>query len=131
MDESRLLPRLREICLAFPEVRETTKWSHPTFEAGKKIFAVLDRYGGRVFVAFRALPERLRALLAQERFCEAPNAARRSWVCLDADGPLDCREVEGLLRDSYRPVPLKRMLTALDKREEARRKANRRTKSKP
>jgi hypothetical protein len=32
-----LLIKLREICLALPEVVETIKWGHPTFEAGKKI----------------------------------------------------------------------------------------------
>jgi predicted DNA-binding protein (MmcQ/YjbR family) len=119
MDESRLLSRLREVCLALPEVRETTKWGHPTFEAGKKMFAVLDHYGGRACVAFRASPARLPALLAEERFFEAPYAARYGWVCLSADGPLDWREVEGLLRDSYRQVALKRMLAALEERDGA------------
>jgi hypothetical protein len=58
MDESRLLSRLREICLALPEVRETTKWGHPTFQAAKKMFAVLDRYGGKACVAFWPVPSR-------------------------------------------------------------------------
>ena len=44
MKESAILARLRRVCLGLPEVRETVKWGHPTFEAGKKIFAVLDRY---------------------------------------------------------------------------------------
>jgi len=34
--------KLRGICLPLPEVVETVKWGHPTFEAGKKVFAVLD-----------------------------------------------------------------------------------------
>jgi predicted DNA-binding protein (MmcQ/YjbR family) len=115
MDESRLLARLRQICLALPEVRETTKWGHPTFEAGKKMFAVLDRYEGRTCIAFRAPAERLPALLEDDRFFAAPYAARHRWVCLHVDAPLDWREVEQLLRDSYRQVALKRMLAALDK----------------
>jgi predicted DNA-binding protein (MmcQ/YjbR family) len=101
--------------MGLPEVRETIKWGHPTFEAGKKMFAVLDHYGGRTCIAFRASTARLPALLADERFFEAPYAARHGWVCLYADGALDWREVEGLLQDSYRLVALKRMLTALDK----------------
>ena len=47
MDELVLLARIRKICLRFPEVRETVKWGPPTFEAGKKMFAVLDHYDGR------------------------------------------------------------------------------------
>jgi hypothetical protein len=45
--DSVLLTRLRNICLRLPEVKETVKWGHPTFEAGKKMFEVLDHYQGR------------------------------------------------------------------------------------
>ena len=114
MDESTLLALLRQVCLGLPEVRETVKWGHPTFEAGKKMFAVLDRYEGQPCIAFRAASERREALLADERFFEAPYAARHGWICLRADGPIDQREAQELLRDSYRLVALKRMLAALD-----------------
>jgi len=36
-------------------------------------------------------------------------------VCLHADGKLDWKEVEELLRESYRQVALKRMLLALER----------------
>jgi predicted DNA-binding protein (MmcQ/YjbR family) len=114
VDESTLLALLRQVCLGLPEVRETVKWGHPTFEAGKKMFAVLDRYEGQPCIAFRAASERREALLADERFFEAPYAARHGWICLRADGPIDQREAQELLRDSYRLVALKRMLAALD-----------------
>jgi len=42
--EAIVLMKLREICGVLPEVVETVKWGHPTFEAGKKIFAVLDLF---------------------------------------------------------------------------------------
>jgi len=113
MDESSILARLRQICLRLPEVRETVKWGHPTFEAGKKIFAVLDRYDGRTCIAFRAPLDEFDALLADERFIEAPYAAKHGWVCLFADGRINWAEVEKLLEASYRLVALKRMLAAL------------------
>ena len=121
MNTSSLLARLREICLNLPEVRETVKWGHPTFEAGKKIFAVLDSYQGRTCIAFRASPESLPALLADERFYEAPYGARQSWLCMPADGRINWKELTGLLRDSYRQVALKRMLAALDEPGEKKR----------
>jgi predicted DNA-binding protein (MmcQ/YjbR family) len=113
VDELSLLTRLRQVCLCFPEVRETVKWGHPTFEAGRKIFAVLDRYEGRPCIAFRTQLEKLEELLADERFMEAPYAARHGWVCLYADGRIDWAEVEKLLLASYRLIALKRMLAAL------------------
>jgi predicted DNA-binding protein (MmcQ/YjbR family) len=125
MKEAALLARLRKICLPLPEVRETVKWGHPTFEAGKKMFAVLDQYDGRPCLAFRAAPERQDEYLADERFFEAPYAARYGWLCLRADGSLDWSEVADLVRGSYRQVALKRMLAALDTSEPAPTKARR------
>jgi predicted DNA-binding protein (MmcQ/YjbR family) len=116
MKESLVLARLRKVCLQLPEVRETVKWGHPTFEAGKKIFAVLDRYDGRPCIAFRAPLDRVDELLADERFTEAPYAARFGWVCLNIEGSIDWAEVERLVQGSYRLVALKRMLAALDDR---------------
>ncbi len=113
MHAQMLLARLRQICFRLPEVRETVKWGHPTFEAGKKMFAVLDHYEGRPCLAFRASSERLEELRQDERFFEAPYAARLGWICLPTDGPLKWREVEQLIIDSYRQVALKRMLSAL------------------
>ena len=113
MDESSVLARLRQICLRLPEVRETVKWGHPTFEAGKKMFAVLDRYDGRLCIAFRAPLEKLDELLSDKRFREAPYAARHGWVCLSAAGRLNWKEVDDLLQASYRLVARKRMLAAL------------------
>jgi predicted DNA-binding protein (MmcQ/YjbR family) len=119
MNTSPVLARLRKICLGLPEVRETVKWGHPTFEAGKKIFAVLDRYEGRPCIAFRAPLETVDELLADERFTEAPYAARFGWVCLNIDARLDWAEIERLVQGSYRLVALKRMLVALDQRAPA------------
>ncbi len=113
-DESVLLSVLRQECLNLPEVRETVKWGHPTFEAGKKMFAVLDHYEGESCVAFRAMPAEREALLADARFFEAPYAGRHGWICLRADSQIDRSEFVNLLRKSYRLVALKRMLSALD-----------------
>lgn len=132
MKETELLTRLRETCLHLPETRETLKWGHPTFEAGKKMFAVLDEYDGRPCLAFRACPERRQELLADPRFFDAPYAAHHGWVCLHADGPLDWRQVQTLLHDSYRLVALKRMLAALaDEIEPASPPKRRKPRSRP
>ena len=109
-----LLDTLREICLALPEVRETVKWGHPTFEAGKKMFAVLDEYDGRPCIAFRAPSEKRDALLFDDLFFAAPYSAKHGWLCLFADGKIDREQLQSLLRDSYCSVALKRMLAALE-----------------
>jgi len=112
--EAALLMKLRGICLALPEVVETVKWGHPSFEAGKKIFAVLDHYHGEPCIAFRTSMAEQKKLCRDERFFPAPYAAKQGWVCLCTKGKLNWSEVRHLILASYRLAALKRMLRALD-----------------
>ncbi len=112
--EAALLMKLRQICLALPEVVETVKWGHPTFEAGQKIFAVLDHYHGRPCIAFRTSMAEQKKLCRDERFFPAPYAAKRGWICLRAEGELNWSEVRDFILASYRLAALKHMLRTLD-----------------
>ena len=109
-----LLKRLREICLPLPECKETSSWGNPTFVAGRKQFAVLDRYHDRWCIAFVARPDKQKALIQQPGFFAAPYGAKYGWVCRDAQGRVNWKELEKLIEESYRRVALKRMLDALD-----------------
>lgn len=109
-----LLRHLRRLCLSLPEAGETVKWGNPTFVAGKKAFAVLDRYHDRWAIAFRATLEEQARLVRRPDIVPAPYAAKQGWVCLDGEEKLDWKEVDQWLRGSYRLVALKRMLAALD-----------------
>ena len=111
----QLLKQLREICLPLPECKETLKWGNPTFVAGKKMFAVLDRYHDRWCIAFVATFPDQKRLVAKPGFFPAPYAAKYGWVCRDAEGKLSWKEMEKLLLSSYRLVALKRMLAALER----------------
>lgn len=111
---SGLLARLREICLPLPECKETLSWGNPTFTAGKKQFAVLDRYHDRWCIAFVTDPQTQRALLKRPGFFPAPYGAKYGWVCRDAEGRIGWKDLERLIVGSYRHVAIKRMLAALD-----------------
>jgi hypothetical protein len=52
-NEDKILAKLREICLALPGVQEVKTWGHPTFQAGKKSFAVLDEYHGQLCICLK------------------------------------------------------------------------------
>lgn len=110
----QLLKQLRAACLYLPECSETIKWGNPTFVAGKKQFAVLDRYHDRWCIAFLAKPTHQKLLLAKPGFFAAPYAAKYGWVCRDAEGRLNWKALEKLILDSYRMVALKRMIAALE-----------------
>jgi predicted DNA-binding protein (MmcQ/YjbR family) len=109
----QLLKQLREICLPLPECKETLKWGNPTFVAGKKMFAALDRYDDRWCIAFVATFPEQKRLVAKPGFFPAPYAAKYGWVCRDAEVKVNWKEMEKLLLSSYRLVALKRMLAAM------------------
>lgn len=117
-----VLTQLRRICLALPEARETKTFGHPTFQAGKKTFAVLDEYAGESCIVVKLELPHQQAVLASPRFFASPYGAKHGWVCLKTAGLLDFDEVRALCIESYRAVALKRMLAVLDGAVKQRRK---------
>ena len=110
---SRTLDRVRRLCLALPEARETVAWGHPVFKAGAKTFAAIEPVKGRPSIAFRLAPLDVDLLLKRAPFFVTPYG-RGLWVSAWADAPLDWPLVDSLVERSYRTVALKRMLKALD-----------------
>jgi predicted DNA-binding protein (MmcQ/YjbR family) len=112
----RALKEVRAICLALPETREVEAWGHPTFRAGKKMFAAFGELEGVLSIGMKMSHQRQDELLEDERFFPTPYAARLGWVSLRVDGRTDWVEVRGLVHEAYCQVALRRMLKALDKR---------------
>lgn len=108
------LKRLRSACLVLPEAQEVEAWGHPTFRAGKKMFAGFGEHDGELSLGLNVGFERQDELLADDRFFPTPYAARLGWVSLRLRGKTNWKEVEALLREAYRRVALKRMLQKLD-----------------
>jgi predicted DNA-binding protein (MmcQ/YjbR family) len=97
-----------------PETTEVEAWGHPTFRAGKKMFAAFGQEGGDLTIGLKVGFERQDELLEDDRFYPTPYAARQGWVSLRIDRTTDWDEVSGLVREAYRQVALLRMLKALD-----------------
>jgi predicted DNA-binding protein (MmcQ/YjbR family) len=110
----RALARVRSLCLALPETREVEAWGHPTFRAGKKMFAGFGADADGLTLGLKVGFDRQNELLQDERFFPTPYAARQGWVSLHIDADTDWDELAGLVREAYRQVALKRMLQALD-----------------
>jgi predicted DNA-binding protein (MmcQ/YjbR family) len=108
------LRSVRSICLALPEAKEVEAWGHPTFRAGKKMFAGFGTDAEGLSLGFKMSYDRQDELLKDKRFYPTPYAARLGWVSLRIDGKTDWDEVAALLREAYRQVALKRMLAALE-----------------
>jgi predicted DNA-binding protein (MmcQ/YjbR family) len=110
----RVLKRVRALCLALPEAGEVEAWGHPTFRAGKKMFAAFGADAGAPTLGLKVGHKRQEQLLRDDRFYPTPYAAHQGWVSLRLDGKADWDEVGALVREAYRQVALRRMLQALD-----------------
>jgi predicted DNA-binding protein (MmcQ/YjbR family) len=113
-EQDRALDRVRALCLALPETSEVEAWGHPTFRAGKKMFAAFGHQDGEVTVGLKVGFERQEELLTDDRFFPTPYAAHQGWVSLRLDARTDWKALAGLIREAYRQVALQRMLKALD-----------------
>ncbi|HLN32792.1 MAG TPA: MmcQ/YjbR family DNA-binding protein [Gemmataceae bacterium] len=113
----KALDRVRAICLALPEACEVEAWGHPTFRAGKKMFAGFGHESGgsnSLALGMKMGFERQDELLEDDRFFPTPYAAHQGWVSLRIDGKTDWAQVRELLVEAYREVAIKRMLKALN-----------------
>ena len=112
----KTLRKVRSLCLALPESKEVEAWGHPTFRAGKKLFAAFGQEEGRLTIGLRVGHVRQRELLKDDRFFPTPYAARLGWVSLWLDNKTDWEEVNKLVLEAYRQTALKRMVKELDER---------------
>jgi predicted DNA-binding protein (MmcQ/YjbR family) len=94
------LEEVRERCLAFPDVEETTSYDHPVFKSGKKAFVAIEQVKGRPSIAVRADPDRVDLLLKDPRFFATPYG-RGKWVSVWADEKIDWRLLGDLIAAAY------------------------------
>jgi predicted DNA-binding protein (MmcQ/YjbR family) len=128
--------RVREICLALPNVVETLNWGSVLVywagdrELGGKMFALtsLDENRGEgagPVLSFHCGAERFHELLEREGMIGAPHLARAYWVAMERWGVMRPREVEEELRLAhgliYEKLPKRiKAVLALPEKERAK-----------
>jgi len=97
--------RIREICLALPNVVETINWGHHLVywagdrDIGGKMFAMTDIDGvGTGVLWFHCGAERFHELLETEGIIASPYLAKAYWVTMERWDTLKPRQVEDELR---------------------------------
>jgi len=116
-----LLARVREICLALPEVTERPSHGSPTwFVRDKSVFVTLhaDGHHQNDFPhLWCAAPPGAQAELTaadRERFFRPPYVGGRGWLGVRLDGTVDWVEIDELCRDAYREIAPKGLVALLD-----------------
>jgi len=116
-----LTSRLREICLALPEVTERASHGTPAWYVRDKTqFAQLwpdghhDKHFPHLWCA--APPGVQEALIgsAGDRFFRPPYVGGRGWIGIRLDSEIDWAEIAELCADAYRVVAPARLVAKLD-----------------
>jgi hypothetical protein len=118
---AQLLPRVRRICLALPEVTERSSHGAPTyFVRGKKSFVMawIDGHHDDQFPhLWCAAPPGAQEGLVEsepERFFRPPYVGHRGWIGLRLDVDVDWDEVAAICEDAFRTVAPKTLVAQLD-----------------
>lgn len=104
------LRKMRAICLALPDTKETPTWGEPHFRVGEKIFAGLGEKKGVVTIGFKLELDHADAMVRRPGFARAPYVGHKGWVSMDVTGPTDWDEARALIRESYRLIAPKNTL---------------------
>ena len=111
-----VLKSFRKLCLDLPAAHEERQFGHPVWQAGKKTFAIVHHYGGRLTLCFWVGVDQQGLLTGDSRYQIPPYMGHNGWIALDVSTDCDWEEVEALTLQSYRHFALKRMLLLLPER---------------
>ena len=113
-----LLARVRDICLALPEVTEGGGVGNPSWRVRDKIFAMRhDSHAGRWGIWCKAPAGMQRSLVDGDptRFFVPPYVGVRGWIGIRLDDGPDWVTVAHHVRASYRLIAPKRLAAGLDR----------------
>jgi predicted DNA-binding protein (MmcQ/YjbR family) len=108
------LAKMRKICLALPDTRETPTWGQPHFRVGEKIFAGCGLENGAISVGFKLEMDHADAMVRRPGFSRAPYVGHKGWVSVDPEVASDWDELRALIHESYRLIAPKRALARVE-----------------
>jgi hypothetical protein len=120
-DRDRILGRLRELCLALPEVSERLSHGAPTFFVRDKrafLMVLTDHHGDGRYAIWCAAEPGTQTLLVEadpERFFVPPYVGHRGWLGFRLDRGLDWNELAGIVEDAYAEVAPTKLVEAASK----------------
>ncbi|MEX0846858.1 MAG: MmcQ/YjbR family DNA-binding protein [Ilumatobacteraceae bacterium] len=115
-----VIGRLREVCMALPEVEERLSHGEPTwFVRGKKSFVMTaDHHHDDRLGLWCAAPSGVQAELIEsepDRFFKPPYVGTRGWIGVYLDVPdVDWDEVRAIVTDAYRVVAPPKLAALID-----------------
>jgi hypothetical protein len=117
-ERERILARVRDICLAFPETSERRSHGAPTFFVREKrafVMVLTNHHGDGRFAIWCAAEQGVQSMLGEAdpgRFFVPPYVGHRGWLGVRLDRALDWDELTGILEDAYARVAPPKLVEA-------------------
>ncbi len=103
-----VLTRLRRICLALPDTKETITWGKPHFRVGEKIFCGYGEEQGKAVIGFKLEKPQAELLVSGDggggTYWRAPYVGHHGWVSMDAGRIDDWDQVRAFVEESHRLI---------------------------
>src|SRR5438034_11442877 len=109
-ERDKVLAKLREICLAFPETSERLSHGAPTFFVRQKrsfLMVLTNHHGDGRFAIWCAAPDGMQKMLVEadpERFFVPPYFGHRGWLGVRLDRGVLWVEPTGIAEYAYADV---------------------------
>jgi hypothetical protein len=122
-EREKVLAKLREVCLAFPETSERLSHGAPTFFVREKrsfLMVLTDHHGDGRFAIWCAAPDGMQTMLVEadpERFFVPPYVGHRGWLGVRLDRGVHWDELTGIAEDAYADVAPATLVEAARLRE--------------
>ena len=122
-EREKVLAKLREICLAFPETSERLSHGAPTFFVREKrsfLMVLTNHHGDGRFAIWCAAPDGMQKMLVEadpERFFVPPYVGHRGWLGVRLDRGIHWDELSGIAEDAYAGVAPAKLVEAASLRD--------------
>jgi hypothetical protein len=115
------IERLRQLCLALPEVTERPSHGEPAFfvRDRKTFVTYADHHHDDRLAFWCAAPAGFQRMLVEaepDRFFVPPYVGHRGWLGVYLDVPVDWNEIRSIVEGAYRAVAPRRLVAELDSR---------------
>jgi predicted DNA-binding protein (MmcQ/YjbR family) len=98
------LKKIRAICLALPDTKETLSWGSPHFRVGEKIFSGFGEEKGVFTIGFKLEMDHADAVIQDPRFWRAPYVGKYGWVSMAVTPKTNWKQVKAFVEESYRLI---------------------------
>jgi predicted DNA-binding protein (MmcQ/YjbR family) len=106
--ERPVYARLRRVCQSLPEAEEGIAWGHPNFRVRGRTFCAFEILKGRPSIALNGSQDDVKRMKDKKHFTVTPYG-RGVYVSRWLDESINWRELEGLVRRSYRYATAERV----------------------